>query len=546
MMGSASASPDESELLRARLAAIIEDSDDAILSKTLEGVINTWNRGAQRIFGYASAEVVGKHISLLIPPDRLDEETHILDRLKRGERVDHFETVRRHKNGQLIDVSLTVSPIKDASGRIVGASKIARDISDARRTRAQLASAAMENARLYEAEQQARAASEKANAAKDRFLAMLSHELRTPLTPVLALISDLGSDASLPARVTDALATMKRNVELEARLIDDLLDLTRVTQGKLELHLEWLTVGAITEAALATCIGELEAKGLTLVRALHDRDHSFRGDGARLTQILWNLLKNAIKFTPSGGTITVSAHVHPHEIQPHVIFEITDTGIGMEPSMIERLFVAFEQGGRNVTQQYGGLGLGLAISKALAEAHSGTLMATSEGKNKGSTFTLRIPVKAPQSDLDGATPRSNNAMIPSAALTSNGPNNPPRLLFVEDHGDTAKVLNGVLVRSGYHVILAKSVASALEVAAKEMETDGIDLVISDLGLPDGSGLELMSELSRRYGLRGIALSGYGMESDREASTAAGFVHHIIKPVDSTRLKAALSAFFQQA
>lgn len=702
MRNSISSLSDDASILRSHLAAIIENSDDAILSKSLEGIISSWNRGAQRIFGYTSDEVIGRHIALLIPSDRLDEERQILDRLKRGERIDHYETIRLHKNGSLIDISLTVSPIKDGSGRIVGASKIARDISDAKRTRAQLreisnvtehlnevaktlsaeldlkkvvqlitdagtritraqfgaffynvldakgesymlytlsgvpreafasfpmpratqifaptfrgegvvrigdvredprfgqnfphhgmpkghlpvvsylavpviarsgvvlgglffghpepdrfterdeavmqgvaaqAAAAMDNARLYEAEQQAREASEKANAAKDHFLATLSHELRTPLTPVLALISELAADDSLPTKVTEALATMKRNVELEARLIDDLLDLTRVVQSKLELHSELLTVGAVTAAAVDTCITELEAKNLFLIRKLHDPSQQFVGDGARLTQILWNLLKNAIKFTPSGGTITVSTYIHSQEEQREVIFEVTDTGIGIDPSFIERLFLAFEQGGKNVTQQYGGLGLGLAISRALAEAHGGKLTARSEGTNQGSSFMLSIPIR-----VLPAAPLADSLPTQKIAEPNFRPKTSPRLLYVEDHVDTAKVLSGVLTRNGYQVILANSVASALETAAQEINNGGLDLVISDLGLPDGSGLQLMSELSQRYGLRGIALSGYGMEADVEASRAAGFVHHIIKPVDTTRLRAALSDYFRQ-
>lgn len=402
------------------------------------------------------------------------------------------------------------------------------------------AAAAMDNARLYEAEQQAREASEKANAAKDHFLATLSHELRTPLTPVLALISELAADDSLPTKVTEALATMKRNVELEARLIDDLLDLTRVVQSKLELHSELLTVGAVTAAAVDTCITELEAKNLFLIRKLHDPSQQFVGDGARLTQILWNLLKNAIKFTPSGGTITVSTYIHSQEEQREVIFEVTDTSIGIDPSFIERLFLAFEQGGKNVTQQYGGLGLGLAISRALAEAHGGKLTARSEGTNQGSSFMLSIPIR-----VLPAAPLADSLPTQKIAEPNFRPKTSPRLLYVEDHVDTAKVLSGVLTRNGYQVILANSVASALETAAQEINNGGLDLVISDLGLPDGSGLQLMSELSQRYGLRGIALSGYGMEADVEASRAAGFVHHIIKPVDTTRLRAALSDYFRQ-
>lgn len=695
----------ERDMLPARLAALVEDSDDAILSKTLKGVITTWNRGATRIFGYTAEEAIGQPVTMLLPADRQDEEVAILDKLQRGERIDHFETKRRRKDGTIIDISLTVSPIKDATGKVIGASKIARDITETKRARNELreiaivteslnevakalateldlakvvqiitdagtriaraqfgaffynvrdqqgesymlyslsgvpkeafskfpmprateifgptfrgegpvrlgdvrkdprfghnapyhgmpqghlpvvsylavpvvsrsgtvlgglffghqlpdqftardetiivgvaaqAAAAMDNARLYQAEQLARADAERANRAKDHFLATLSHELRTPLTPVLALISDLAVDPAMPTRCAEALETVRRNVELEARLIDDLLDLTRITQGKLELHREPLTIDVLIESALATCAHEIEAKKLSVHRKLSTAGHSFTGDGARLTQILWNLLKNAIKFTPQGGSVSIASWVEAGQSEKFLV-EVADTGIGMERDMVDSLFKAFEQGGREITQQYGGLGLGLAISKAIAEAHGGTILARSEGRGKGSVFTLVLPA------VGAAKPPA--AEVPLRRAPAHGApegnerrGKPARLLFVEDHADTGKVIARILEADGYQVVRAASVAEAKTVAEREMAGQGIDLVVSDLGLPDGSGLELMRELADRFGLKGIALSGYGMESDLQASAAAGFVHHLIKPIKSNQLRQALADYFRQ-
>ncbi len=814
---------------RLRLAAVVESSDDAILTKTLEGVISSWNEGAARMFGYTAEETIGRPVTMLMPPDYVNEEPGILERLRRGERIDHYETVRRRKDGTLLDISLTVSPIRDGSGRIIGASKIARDITERKRaqaalqksaeefrqladsmpqivwtarpdgtvdyvnrrwyeytgsqpndgaerewvsllhaedrsrcavlwedsvrtgrpfeveyrvrnragehrwhlgralpvrndagevvrwygsttdiheqrvtaealreeysiveqlnavsralateldlekvvqiitdagtriTRAQFgaffynrvdergeaytlyslsgaprskfdnfpmprstelfgptfrgegavraadvradprfgknapyrgmpdghlpvvsylavpvkarsgevlgglffghdqpgvfterderimvavaaqAAAAMDTARLYEAEQHARNAAEQANRAKDHFLAALSHELRTPLTPVLAILTSLTEDTAVPPALAKDLRTMRRNVELEARLIDDLLDLTRIARGKLELHYERVELAQLLENALNTCRQEIEAKRLQLVRDLVNERQLLLVDEARITQVLWNLLKNAVKFTPEGGTITVRSRVADSADGRHACIEIQDTGIGIEPDRIERIFEAFEQGGRSVTQQFGGLGLGLAIAKAIAELHRGRLTATSEGAGRGSAFTLQLPCDG----CEPSTPAESGGVAsggytPSASPFGGGESKRVRLLLVEDHADTAIVLARMLGRSGYDVLRAGTVGEALSIAEKEMRGAGLHLVISDLGLPDGSGLDMMRVLAGRHGLRGVALSGYGMEGDREQSAAAGFARHLTKPVNVSVLRATLA------
>lgn len=690
------------DAIRARLAAVVESSDDAILSKSLEGTIRTWNRGAEQMFGYTSDEIVGSSVLRLIPSERAGEEAEILARLNRGERIDHYETVRQRKDGTRFDVSLTVSPILDSKGNIIGASKIARDITKNKQAEASLreesevnihlnsvagalateldlekivqiitdaatqavraqfgaffynrvddkgasymlytlsgvprkafegfpmpratamfgptfrgegvirlddvrqdprfgknaphhgmpaghlpvvsylavpvfaqtgevlgglffghpqpgifkerdektvvalaaqAAAAMNTARLYQAAQQARAAAEKANQIKDDFLAALSHELRTPLTPVLAILSTIGEGAVLPPTLQANLEMVRRNVELEIRLIDDLLDLTRITRGKLELKYEPIRLGDLVESAIATCLSEMQAKPLNLVREITTPEQTISCDNARVTQVLWNLLKNAIKFTPPGGTVTVRSEVTSVDGAGQVAVSVRDTGMGIEPEQLRRIFDAFEQGDRKITQQFGGLGLGLAISKAITESHGGSLEAASEGPGRGSLFILTLPCRAGEESALPVSPSTSQVRPVAMKSDRRDQSLPPlRILLVEDHRDTSAVLVRLLSLYGHKVVHASSVQSALEAVEKEMDGSGLDLVVSDLGLPDGSGLELMRKLSADYGLRGIALSGYGMESDRAESEAAGFARHLTKPVDVAVLRKAI-------
>jgi PAS domain S-box-containing protein len=414
------------------------------------------------------------------------------------------------------------------------------------------AAAAMDTARLYQAEQQARAASEQANKAKDHFLAALSHELRTPLTPVLAILSSLRQESAIPEALAEDLETVRRNVELEARLIDDLLDLTRITSGKLELHRERAPVGRLIEDAINTCLPDLKHKRLSLVRHIEEPQQHLLADSARITQILWNLLKNSIKFTPEGGSIVVRARraVGP-DGAGHATISVQDNGIGIDPTHLHQVFDAFDQGDRRITRQFGGLGLGLAISKAIAEAHRGSLAAYSAGMGGGSTFTLTLPVHGPAEfeEFAPASPPSVAGSVAAAgAASAMAPpgivHRPLRILLVEDHADTAAILVRLLRRMGHDVLHAGGIAAALVTAQEEMRGDGIDFVLSDLGLPDGSGIELMRELSGKYHLRGIALSGFGMESDIEQSRAAGFARHLIKPIDIAVLRSAIAEVMQ--
>jgi PAS domain S-box-containing protein len=385
-----------------------------------------------------------------------------------------------------------------------------------------------------EAAQVARAQAEQANRAKDEFLAALSHELRTPLTPVLVTAQMLEDDRSLSEEVRHDLRVIRQNVELETRLIDDLLDLTRVSRGKLTLHRDRVDVHAILRDAMRTCCDDVAAQKRLAVRLEAGAAHPHvRGDAARLSQVFWNLLKNAVKFTPAGGEIVVrTVNPSPGEL----VVSVTDTGVGIDPDVLPHVFNAFEQGGSAVTRKFGGLGLGLAIGRALAEMHGGRIEAHSGGPGHGATFTLTLPVLAASSpavrvaDATAAVASAAWATISSAPAGGGR-----RILLVEDHEQTGKALRRLLTNLGYDVEWRSSVGDALDAAGRE----AFDLVLSDIGLPDGSGLELMRELRARHGLRGIALSGYGMEQDLASSAAAGFLEHLVKPISRDLLGAAI-------
>jgi signal transduction histidine kinase/HAMP domain-containing protein/ActR/RegA family two-component response regulator len=354
----------------------------------------------------------------------------------------------------------------------------------------------------------------RSNLAKDQFLAMLSHELRTPLTPVLASVLALESEQALPTDIRESLQMIRRNVELEARLIDDLLDLTRIDRGKVQLNFEVVDAHTLLQSALEICQAEIGRKHLTRSLNLDAQKVHMRADPARLQQIFWNLINNAVKFTPKNGQIIINTS---NDSSGQLRVEIADTGLGIEAEALPKIFDAFEQGGRT---QLGGLGLGLAISKTLVEAHKGTITAQSAGRNKGSTFTLVFP-----------TCEKAEAQIAPAVLPTLQQRQPMRILLVEDHEDTNRSLTNLLRRRGYHVQSALSFQSAVNLG----ETEQFDVLISDLALPDGSGIDLMQKLYSKQPLLGIALTGFGMESDIRRSYQAGFQHHLVKPIDLNKL-----------
>jgi signal transduction histidine kinase/ActR/RegA family two-component response regulator len=366
---------------------------------------------------------------------------------------------------------------------------------------------------------------EAASQAKDRFLATLSHELRTPLTPVLALSSVLEKSTALPAEARAQMEVVRRNAELEARLIDDLLDLTRISRGKLSVAPEPIALAETLEHVLDICQREAASRGVLIERQGHLANVMVRADPTRLRQVFWNVVKNAVEFTPSGGRILVRATL---EAPNRIAVEVQDTGAGIDPSDLGRIFEPFEQAGPRTR----GLGLGLSISRALVEAQGGTLTASSDGQGRGATF--RIELEALPGIAPAVRPVPPAAARPFRLVTR-------RVLLVEDHVDTLRAARALLAELACDVVAATSVREALAAA----QAQPFDLVLSDLGLPDGNGLELMAQLRDRYGLSGIAVTGYGMEEDLRRSSEAGFVDHLVKPITFARLESAIDRFFEE-
>ncbi len=366
----------------------------------------------------------------------------------------------------------------------------------------------IEKARLF-------AQVQSASAAKDRFLAMLSHELRTPLNPVLMAADELYQHPDLPPAMRDTLRMMQRNIALEARLIDDLLDFSRITNGKLLLHRTSLDLHALVRAVVEICAEDTAAGAHGLTLDLQASDATVYGDPARLQQVLWNVLKNAIKFTPTGGRIVIRT---ARAGDGALIVTVTDNGAGIEKAKLAGIFGAFEQGGDVTTARFGGLGLGLAITKAFVELHGGRIQAASAGVGRGTQITIELPVfTAEVAPVSPATPTA-----PPSSVASTG-----TLLLIDDHADTLQVTARLLERRGYRVLLATDCRSALATARQHP----FNLIVSDLGLPDGSGLALLGELRKIRAVPAVALSGYGMEEDLAQSRAAGYDAHLTKPID---------------
>ena len=499
------------------------------------GTIREVNQAAARMLGIEQRFLLGKPLSAYVEADVLRDFRAVLNAIPPVRRIDAAADLcdivvglQPRGGAEPIDASVTFVPVRSGRGELCAIRWMLRDVTDQRRAERQVAEANQTLERRV-AERTAELAN--ANRTKDRFLAALSHELRTPLTPALATVAALQARADLPAEVRDELEVARRNIELETRLIDDLLDLTRVAHEKLALDLSHVNVHDVVRAAADICYrGHATAEMPILSLDLRAARHHVRGDAGRLSQVFWNLLRNAVKFTPAGGSI----HVRTFDGDDGMLgVEVSDTGVGIEPHVLPRLFSPFEQGEPDVAaRQGGGLGLGLAISKALVEAHGGRLGVRSEGSGRGSRFTVRLP---PAREVDGA--QVNRGSTPAHGQRAVAPPPPPlHILLVEDHPDTARVLARLLSGEGHHVHVAGTVGEALRVASDE----ALDLIISDVGLPDGRGTDLLRTVRARRPIPGIALTGYGAPDDVRETSDAGFAAHLTKPIELQSLREAIA------
>jgi PAS domain S-box-containing protein len=626
----------QAEEAMARLVAIIESSNDVIIGKDLNGIITSWNNSAEEIFGYTQTEVIGKPITILIPPARIDEEARILERLRRGEPIKHYDTVRRRKDGTEINVSLTVSPVRDKNGRIIGASKIARDITERKlaeealreseakfRTLTEVAPALIwfddaegnclfvnqryldfsgktpeelqgagwhlflhpDDAEDYIADFQAaqrehrafhhrtramrhdgvwrwiesyaqplfasdgtflghvgvspditesvesEEALKEADRRKDEFLATLAHELRNPLAPIRAALEIMRRD-EMEEKDQQAREIIERQLRHIVRLVDDLLDISRITQGKITLQTETTELREVIEIALETARPAIEGAGHTLEVSLPDEPIYLEADETRLSQVFLNLLTNAARYTQPGGKISIKAETGDHQ----VAVSVRDTGQGISAELLPHIFEIFKQGLHGRKPEQSGLGIGLSLVKRLTEMHGGTVEAQSEGPGKGSQFIVRLPLASV--DQRAASSRPNRRKRKPATEPVLTDLKPRKVLVVDDNPDAAEMLEVLLTMDGHKVRKAYNGQTAVDLALEFQP----DLIFLDIGLPDIDGYEVAERIRGQLPRTLlIALSGWGQETDRRRSAEAGFNLHLVKPLDFAKLPELLVA-----
>jgi PAS domain S-box-containing protein len=620
----------------ALLAAIVESSDDAIISTDLTGTIASWNKGAERIFGYTPAETLGRSFTILIPAESFAGESQILTQVLKGKPVEHYETVRQRKDGSLIDISLTISPLKDEDGNIIGAAKIARDISERVKREKQIRyqarllnaveqaviaidldgqilslnsfaewlygwleqevvgknfletisaadpqqktdeifsrihrgnswsgelrvlrkdqsefsamvthspihnehgeligvvvvsrditaikQAEQEHAKLLESERQARAEAEEANRIKDEFLATISHELRNPLNVILGYSEVLvrSKEANESEFVQRAAEILRRNAIAQAQLVSDLLDLSRLQLGKFSLNRQVVSLTKTINDAVETVRDEAQAKGLEVKIEMSNELVFVDGDPLRMEQIVWNLLNNAVKFTPSGGTVTVKLAKRNGFAQ----LAVADTGQGIEPKFLPHVFEIFRQADATISRRHGGMGIGLALVQQLVQLQGGSVSVSSGGAGKGAEFMISLPVTT-----EAAEPHRTGGLVQPNALTG------MRILVVDDSADTVDMLRTLLEMDGAMVGTAGGGPEALEL----LEQESFDVILSDISMPGMDGFELLSRLRKLPNGRDVpvlALTGFGRVEDVERAKSVGFFSHITKPVDVAQI-----------
>jgi PAS domain S-box-containing protein len=495
----------QAERASAYLGAIIESSDDAIISKDLNGFITSWNKSAERIFGYTGEEVIGRHITLIIPTERFSEEDKILATLKAGDRVDHFETVRRNKYGRMVPVSLTVSPIKDSAGNVVGASKVARDISE----RIMVQTALEESARK-----------------KDEFLANMSHELRTPMNAVIGLASLLKVMDGLPEKAVKFVDTLKISADNLMALINDLLDFAKIEAGSVELEEVEFSLAQQIEKAISVSNVRAREKGLALyVNYASSLNRHYFGDPLRIHQVLMNLLSNAIKFTERGSVeIEINGDAEAGTGTTLVAFRISDTGIGIAEDTLATIFDKFSQADSSITRRFGGSGLGLAICKALIDKMGGTISVDSQ-VGVGTTFIVKLPLKNSQ--------KSSSVESFSASSAPILPVNIKNVLLVEDYEPNVMVAGAMLDQLGYDYEVARNGFEAL----RKFVRGRYDVILMDVQMNELDGLDATRRMRRMESEKNlhhtpvVAMTAHVREQDKDKCLDAGMDDFIPKPFD---------------
>ena len=516
---------------QALLAGIVQSSDDAIISKSLDGTIRSWNDSAEEMFGYSEDEVIGKSIMIIVPPDRSGEEKSILETLARGDRIEHFETERVTKSGKRIPISLSVSPIKNRVGEIIGASKIARDITQRKFIE-------QERERLLAREQRLRTEAQAASKLKDEFLATVSHELRTPLNAILGWATIFRQREITGETLNQGMASIERNARFQAQLVEDLLDVSRIISGKMQLDIKQIDITPIIKSVLDSLRPAAEAKQIGLEMIVDPTADRLRADEARLQQIIWNLLSNSVKFTEKGGVIQI--RIRRSDSATEIV--VSDNGLGISSDFLPYVFDRFQQADSSITRKHGGLGLGLAISRHLVELHGGTITVESDGPGKGSSFTVRLPLAA----VSLAEPPINEHQQQQEPPAISGGKQPDlskfKVLAIDDAADAREMLRVVLEQFGASVMTAASAKEGL-VALSDWRPD---VVVCDIGMPEQDGYVFIREVRNLSPERGrntpaIALTGYVSIEDRMRALGAGYQMFAPKPVEATELASLIEA-----
>jgi PAS domain S-box-containing protein len=496
------------ERTSAYLAAIVESSDDVIVSKNLDGVITSWNAAAQRVFGYTSEEAIGRHITLIIPPDKFEEEYGILAKVKSGQRVEHFETVRRAKDGSLVDISVTVSPILDGQGRIMGASKVARDIGERKRIEAQLS---------------------ESNRRRDEFMANMSHELRTPLNAIIGLAHILSKSERLNPKEQQCVGMIRQSGDTLLALINNLLDFSKAETGSIQLEAIEFSLPETVEKCVMMMDAEIRAKGLAFELSYNGplREY-YVGDPLRLQQIVTNLLANAVKFTDK-GRINVTVGVKSEDKDSSCLtLSVADTGIGIAPDKVGIIFDKFIQADASVARSHGGSGLGLSICKALVEAMGGGISVQST-PGLGSAFTIEVCLKH-----SGRDNRMNIEPEQDDVRRN--------VLVVEDFEPNVLVVSSVLEELGYSYDVATNGMEGF----RRVERGAYDLILMDVQMPGMDGFESTRRIRQMETERGgvrtpiVAMTAHVFDRDKHKCLEAGMDDFIPKPFDPKQLESVLS------